>query len=81
MTRRRNGYRTGSRVTSKAVLLEALMLERYGSLHPEYRPTEREAAADRRNRDDSTAPSALRLITDNASGLEDDAIDPTGTEQ
>jgi hypothetical protein len=88
MTGRRD--RAGDRITSKAALLDALLLERYGSLHPEYRPTEadREAAADRRDLDDIGQPVALRLITanpgptpKNTSGLDETAIDPTGTEQ
>lgn len=88
MTRRRD------RITSKAALLDALLLERYGSLHPEYRPTDidREAAAGRHDRDRAVTgwqPAALRLITDNAApthekeinGLDQAATDPTGTEQ
>jgi hypothetical protein len=72
---------------TKAELLEALLIERYGYLHPEYRPTARdaEAAGGRQDLDQDAADSpaaALRLIADNTTDLTvyDTPTHLTGTE-
>lgn len=70
---------------TKAELLEALLIERFGYLHPEYRPTTRdaEAAGGRHDLDqDMTGPrgSALRLVADTQPIGQDTSIRPTGTE-
>lgn len=74
---------TGAPITSRAQLIEALMLERYGPLHPEYRPSalDVEAGGDRtdlQTRQDQ--PHALRLVIDNHPEPRDESNSQTRTE-